>query len=383
MLKRISLWLSTGLFSLSILGLLISTTLLLLVRPATVKTWVEKSGTYSSLPRALITEAAKKQSSEGNGSVGFDSPLMQHAAKDALSPDFLRSSTATIVDGSAQWLEGDTPMLDFSINLQPVKQTFVDSLGKSLFERYDKLPACAPNTPPTTTDPFTIECRPAAGVDIEAVIAEQKEAVLASKDFLPENSLTANSITGNNSALASNSAIPAAYQASRLAPIVFAVLAVISGLCVVFLSSSKRAGLRKIGWRLSITGGLALIATALAVIGLTQTKSLSTKQGDDAMITIYKDIVAGLLSAVSQDFAKVGFILAGITLLLGMILLFTTRRQKSKDAGTNKKTSKPSNPTPPPVPPKTPAATTPQTPAPSAPIPPKPAPRKPRRTLIQ
>ena len=161
---------------------------------------------------------------------------------------------------------------------------------------------------------------------------------------------------------------------------IFALLAVISGLCIVFLSSSKRAGLRKIGWRLAITGGVALIATTLAVIGLTQTKSLSTKQSDDAMITIYKDIIAGLLNAVSQDFAKVGFLLAGITLLLGIILLFTTRGQKSKDVNASKK---PSKPAPALAPAKIPAIATPTATPTGQPATPKPAPRKPRRTLIQ
>ncbi len=336
MFKKFSLWFCVSLFLFSVFGVIILTNVATLARPNYIKSWTQKSGLYESLPSALLSQAGKEEAKQQDKSedVSFSNPLVQEAAKSALTPDFLKQSTEQIVNGSFKWLEGSIAKPDFSIDVSSVKQSFADSLGNLLKKRYEALPACAATQLPSTTDPFTIDCRPAVGLDIDQVVTSEKNKLLNNEDFLPDKNLTADNINigGDNDPqkLSDNKDIPKAYQLFHLLPVIFGGLALLSGIGVIFLASSKRVGLRKIGWRLSLAGFLSLILFSLGALGLTKVSNLATTQGADAAVTAYKDILAKGLTAIRTDSVKLGAITAGITLILGVVLLVVTRDKEEK-----------------------------------------------------
>jgi hypothetical protein len=363
--------------------LIFSATVSLLVRPNHIKTWIQKSGTYGSLPAALLQEAAvKDETANTPNAIPFNDPGVQAAAKTALNSDFVRHSTEQIIDSSFKWLDGNTPQPDFSINIAGAKQTFADKLGDYLLKRYEGLPACAAGTAPTSTDPFKIDCKPAVDIGIERIIAEQKQTFLDNQDFLPKASVTPDSFKNegsNQNFFEASKDLPKAYQALRHLPLIIGALALLTAVGVIFLAETKKAGVRTLGWRLTIIGGLSLFFTLLSAAGATNLEKLANHQGKDAAVTIYKDMFTRGLSAVQADLTKVGLLLSGVVLLAGIVLLYLTRRPKLDTRDNQTAPVEPdalSKIPSPAAPPKVPKPST------DVKTPLKPRP-KPKRTLIQ
>lgn len=346
MFKRFSLWSAAVFFTGSVFAVISLGTLSLLLRPGYIKSWGERSGAYQKLPAVLISQAAKEQSKEqgqdSTDGLTFADAGVQDAARSALTPSFLQKSTEQVVDGSFAWLDSKSDKPTFSIDVLSVKQDFVDNLGNYLKKRYSALPACAPGVMPTSTDLLKINCRPSSELlDIDQAISAQKLKLLENKDFLPETTISADTLqeeSTNNADVFNKNEVPRAYRAFQLSPFVFAGLALVSGLIVVVLCESKKFGVRKLGWRLVVAGSVALVLTIVGFILLTKVRGLALHQPADSGISPYKDIVAGLITAARSDIAKLSGIFSIVPILIGGLVLFLTRdvsrkaqKQKNKD----------------------------------------------------
>lgn len=348
MSKRIPLWFFTNFFVLFLVIALVGGTFSRLAQPQRLETWLDKSGLYQKLPTALINQAQISQTGAQETTTNFTDPLVRQAASTALSPEFLKQSSSEVVDGTFAWLKGAATEPKFSIELQPVKEKFADSLATNLTNRYQALPVCGTAQLPASTDPFTIDCRPSMGVDINQVVAEEKAKILQDPNFLGKPTLSASTVWsyGQNGSekMLQNSNLPKAYQALQLLPVIAAGILLVLAIGIVFLSADKRSGVRKIGWRLTIVGVLWLIAVDLGALGLTKIRELAETQGKQAAVTAFKDILSPGLNAIRNDTILIGGALGGAVLLLGLILLITTHKRRakpSKDKGAKKDDQKP------------------------------------------
>lgn len=334
MIKKILLWLSTSVLTLSILGFVFTFGFARLLQPKTTEGWIEKSGTYQKLPDALLTRAQTLQQTRGENVVDYSNPIVKDAAKTALSPNFIEQSSKEINDATFNWLQGESGSPEFSINLQPAKQIFVDTLAASLKSRYEALDSCGPAQIPNSTDPFTIDCRPNIDISISSIIATESSKLMQSTDFLANAELTTQNILPTEAGTKANpytySGMPTAYQALQTAPYALLALALLSGISVLFLASTKKSGVRKIGWRFVLAGILSLLLINLGALGLTKISEAATTQNTTAAITAYKDLVSAGITAVRNDSAKTLMSISIPVLLLGIILLITTRSKHKK-----------------------------------------------------
>ena len=331
MLRKVALFVCSFLFSLSLFGLLVTLSFRLLVTPANTKKWVEKSQAYQTLPDALRSQASITDQTQQD----YNSELVTQATRTALTPDFLKDSGELIIDGTFAWLEGKTATPEFAIDLQPAKQAFADNLATNLRARYEALPACALAQLPSSTDPFQINCRPAIGVDIDRVIAIQKEEFLKNDALIPGQPLTAQNLAlfghqGTTKLLTSNR-IPQLYQAVQLATHVLGIICITSALGVIVLHASRKRGLRNIAIRMTVFGFIFLVLVDLSALGLTKVRNLAISQEKTAAISSYKDILAPAINAVRTDVITTTSIIGGTTLLVGIILLLLTRKSKGEE----------------------------------------------------
>ncbi len=350
MFKKFTLWSATQLFTFSVFCLITIGSLTVLARPGYLKSWGKGSGAYQKLPEALVDQAAKEQSKEqGSGDgLSFKDQNVQNAAKQAVNPVFIQKSAEQIIDGSFSWLDKKTEKPTFTIDVLSVKQDFVDNLGTHLRERYQALPTCAEGVVPNTTDPLTIDCRPDEEMlDIEQVIDNQKLSLLENKDFLPETTLSADSLGSDSDSnnVFEEKSVPMAYGVFRLAPAIFAGLALLSGVLVIILCEVKKFGVRKLGWRFVVAGLLALIATIIGLVALTEVRNLALNQGAKSGITPYKDVIAALITAARNDVAKLSGVLSIGSMVFGGIILFFTR-DVARRTLTGKKKAQKEVPTP-------------------------------------
>lgn len=334
MIKKILLWLSTSVLTLSVLGFIFSFGFSRLLQPQIIQGWIEKSGTYDKLPDALLARAQAMQRTRNEETIDYSNPLVRDAAKAALPRDFIEQSSKDITNATFTWLDGKDSSADFTINIQSAKQTFADSLASSLKARYESLDSCEPNQMPDGTDPFTINCRPMVDISIDSIIATESAKLLQNTDFLANPDITAQNIlpaeAGEKANPYNHSELPNAYQALQTSPFIFLTLVALSAISTLLLANSKKRGARKIGWRFITAGILSLLLINLGALGLTKVSEAATTQNATAAITAYKDLISAGLNAVRSDSAKILLATAIPVLVLGIILLLTTRTKKTK-----------------------------------------------------
>lgn len=333
MFKKFCLWASAAVFFVSTLGFLTSFSLLTLFRPNYVKRWTAASGAYQSLGGVIISENGKarlKEASIAAEQFPLTDALVQKAANAALSSDFFQNAFETVIDGSFKWLDREVAAPSFAVDVLSAKQNFVDRLGDLIKERYDSLPACGNNIP-TSTSLLKINCQP-EGQDIDQLISEQKVNLLNDRTFLSQALITADSFGGKdgNSIFKQQAEIPNYYRWTKLLPKVFAGLMLVSAILVVALCQSKKFGVRKLGWRLTIAGFLSLILTAVGAAGITEARQMALEQNPGTVVHSYREIVASGLTAMRADTAKLSGALAGVSILTGGTILIATRSVSKK-----------------------------------------------------
>lgn len=387
MFKKFSLWAAAFAFTVSIFSVVTLGSLNILTQPGQLKGWGAKSGAYEKLPKLLIDQVAFKQSSGQNkdAGLGFSDPSVQAAAKSALTPEFVQKSAEQIIDESFDWLTKKSAQPEYAIDLLSVKQNFADNLGVRLKERYEALPFCAAGTTPQTTDLLKIDCRPDDDLfDIDQALDSQKLKILESKDFLPETTISAN--TSSDSSLYRRTIAPQIFGIFRLAPAVFAGLALLAGILVVVLCDSKKFGLRKLGWRFVVAGILALLATVAGFFALAEVRQLATSQSAESGITAYKDIVSAIINVARMDLIKVSGALSLGSIVLGGVILASTlsvsRKNQPKTDKPLKQDTEDQQERPLPIELTYDEPDEPEAPS-APPLPAAPKPRPPKRNLIQ
>lgn len=227
--------------------------------PKPVKEILADSGIYGSVVGSALDQAKK---TAGNGTeVSLIDPAIKKAAEESFNPQVVQSSTESVIDGVYHWLEGKSPQPDFNIDLTSVKTTFAEKVGQAAQTRAATLPICT--TAPVTTDPFSATCLPPRLTP--AQVGEQaKNTVLAGQGFLEHPNITYSNIKSDDPSqqnIFDNQLkdAPKRYQMLKKAPIILGVLAVLAIVVIIFLSESRRKGLRRVGITLIMAGAFMLL----------------------------------------------------------------------------------------------------------------------------
>lgn len=226
--------------------------------PKQIKDILSENKVYETIIPNLLDQAKETAAKAGNGGeLSLGDPAIQAAAKEAFSPQFVETTTETVIDSIFKWLEGGTPLPDFSIDLTQTKATFAGAVAQKAQQRATSLPACPRGGQPSSDDPFKTECLP-SGVTPASVGDSARTKMLNNQDFLKDPVITANSIKSegtDKSIFADQFAdAPDYYQRFKASPWLIGLLALGLGAAVVFLSASRRKGLRHVGIILVIVG---------------------------------------------------------------------------------------------------------------------------------
>lgn len=262
LLRRLLITLVTG----AVFILITNVTLLLTITPDNINAWVEKSGAYTAIPNTMVDNLPTNNTQvEGQS---FADAGVKKALKDSITTEYMHQNVSSKIDEGFKWLNGDSKQPNFTIDLQPVKEKFATNLGSYAKSRYLALPDCPPNSLPNNTSPLQIECKPAIGFDINQQADEITKSVLGSKDFLASSSSIANSTeqannvgaqeTTNDAGAISN--VPRVYGIFKNAPFFIMLVVLLSCAGIIYLSESKKVGLRKIGRIFLVVGIVSSIS---------------------------------------------------------------------------------------------------------------------------
>ena len=336
MFKRFILFLATPWLGLLLLLLVATTSLSLALSPSHIKTWLQQSGLYSKVVPTLLNNAPSNESL--GGGLSLTDPGVRTAAEQAFSPQVIQHASDNIVDGTFHWLNGKVAQPDFSIDISQANNAFADNVGNYVLTRYNALPACAPYTFPASSDPTTINCRPPVGFDINSQIDSLENVLKTGNSLVPSSVITASnlrSVTSNgsnsNQPLFAHSSLPKYYHWLKLAPLILGALILVDAVVIVFVSATKRNGLRRIGKTFLTTALTQAIGIALGIYGFHFLQKRVASIATGSVSGLQSNLLA-LARAMAKNILTTTSILTASYLVIGvailLILWLKERREK-------------------------------------------------------
>jgi hypothetical protein len=226
--------------------------------PGPIKKLLSDSGIYNSVVSGSLDQA--QQSAPDSNEVALTNQEVKKAAEETFSPQVIQNSSEKVIDGIYDWLNGKSSQPDFNVDLTDVKTSFAEKVGQAAEQRAATLPICT--SVPETTDPFNATCLPPS-VTPAQVGQQTKKNVLTAQGFLEHPTLTADSIKNSEGQPVFSSAklqdAPKQYQRAKVSPYILATLSLLAILAIVFLSFSRKAGLRRAGITLALAGTFMLL----------------------------------------------------------------------------------------------------------------------------
>lgn len=342
-LKRIVLFVAVPLLGISIFA---GVSLWSLQRyfgdPSHIKQWMVESDIYTAVRNEIVKEAVKaSQKQQANDeTLTLSTPVVTKALEKALTGQYLQATAEEILDGTYAWLDGSAPKPTYDIDVEPVKKAFAGSVITSAQSRLAKLPDCVLLDQATTTDPFKVNCKPPASVS-NAELQRIRREIVASKDFLPQDitadtyALSDDSVVAvdssrpNQTWYQSVSALPTIFQWMARGPVIFLLLGLLSIGGIIWASTERRKGVRRVGMTF-ITSGLALALASLAALvmgGFIRTPIT------DKTSALYEPVVS-MFKLASQAVSRWQLIVCLTIAVVGGVILIALRITKPSMANT-------------------------------------------------
>jgi hypothetical protein len=308
-------------FSVSIVAILIIYT-----DRSYIPTSLERSNTYQRFVSSLL-ETNKKQSLTVGGDVTLDDPVIQKIISDAFPASELEQHTNNVINAFYDWLEQKSSVFAFSIDLTANKQRLAEGLSDYAVNRLRNLPECTEFS--SEIDPFSATCQP-SNIDYAQERATLVEQFMNESGFLEDTVITQEILSGDpgESIESKYSNVPILYSLATLSPIYIALFLSSLALIVIFASSTRKIGLRKIG-RSMVGAGVSLIFfTVLFSFVLPRfTGSLplleTTGDGVDALLN---DITIDF----SQDYAWMIIKISAPLIVIGLVMIVYAQSGKNK-----------------------------------------------------
>jgi hypothetical protein len=302
--------------------------------PSTIKTWLQNSGTYGS----LVDEQSKLatiQQIQANSLVQISQDEINQVARDTFPASSIQTDAEGVIDGFYGWFKGDTNGPEFKVDFSSRQAGFAKVMANKVEAKINALPVC------TTTgrfsvqafDPFKADCKP-KGANIASEITAFETDLETSKDILPQqvylgSDIKVDSGNGQKESIATVwSWVANVYKAVLYGPWLVIFLTLLCALALVFLSTSRRQGLKR------FSGGLMFVGVVLIVSGFflgpafNKLNTWSSKSlGAEASFT--QHVIDPFVTQMSKTYSKYNIII-GIALVVPAIItygaLFFTRK---------------------------------------------------------
>ncbi len=301
-------------------------------QPTTIKKILSDSGIYTSVVSGLLDQS--KHVSNGGKDVSLSDPVVRDAAEKTFSPQFIQKNTETVIDSTYRWLDGKTPLPDFQIDLTPVKADFATNVAQGLADKLAKLPACTGAVDLSSFDAQTAACLP-RGVNPTSEVASVKNDILSGKGFLDHPVITADSIkskAGGPSVFADKlKKAPDSYQKAKKTPAALMALTALLAVAIIFISTSRRKGIRRVGITM-LSVGIFMLVFAWGVNKAINQKLIPSIKFDNVVL---QDKVKTLVKDATKEIDKtywqfgIGYTVIGAGAIAGA--MFIKRGGKNGD----------------------------------------------------
>lgn len=237
--------------------------------PTKLESALANSGIYTSAVTDTLSSNA--QQTLGNTNIPLTNTDVQSAVKGAFPSSLLQNSTEQFLNGIYAWLQGKSSTPTFSIDLSGAKGNLADNLANYVQNRLDSLPTCTLATMPSnlsSVDVYTATCVP-PGFN-KATAVEQVRQDVQQSDFLKDPVLTADSIKSSNGQTLTQrlKSVQTLYHDLVLLLYALPGVIILTALGIIFVSRSRRLGIRHTAVTTLSTGIMTAIIAFFAVFVL-------------------------------------------------------------------------------------------------------------------
>lgn len=325
MFKKFLLVISSGLLKLTLFTLaIIGAVLFVFGTPEGAKKALNDSGLYDNAVDSVLEATAKEAKKESGDVLPLDDPAIQSAVKDAVPPELLKDSSEVIIASLYDWLNGKTEKPEFAIDLNETKTKLVDGIAGAAQSRYEGLPVCTLEqlqSVGTDVDPFNAPCQ-VPGLASSSIAERVRQELLTNNEFLKDTVITADNLPKDEqgNGIADNfSAVPGIFGLIKSLPLLLGFVSLLLAVAVMFLSESKRIGLRRIGITLVGTGIFLLIGSLIGILLFDQANKPGklVQEGNEYNANIIKGLQS-LFDGLNQGLMRyyIAYIILGTGILL-------------------------------------------------------------------
>lgn len=326
-LRNFVVYLLSSLLFFTLFATVVATNInVIFAKPVKIETWLDQSGIYNGLVNTAISKANTSKNDNGGGGISLSDIAVQQAAKAAFSTQTIKLNVNKFIDGNYAWLEGKVSKPSFVIDLSGSKQLFAQQVGQYVTANLAKVPVCtyAQSLNYVNADPLTTTCRPSnVSAASEGAMITVK---LSGPTFISNTMITAETF-GNNSTTGKNepyytkfSQAPKAYQWATKAPLILGAVAFISALGIVFISRTRRKGLRRVATTLAFAG-IIFIASKFVIDVLSKAMEKTLFKDSASDVTSVKIQLTALINLFEAEITKV-FLYFGVAFVVIAVLIF-------------------------------------------------------------
>lgn len=337
-------------FGLVLLGLVAAISLeRILGTPTHLKSALNDSGVYERMIDEGLNRSQPAASDAQEGRLPVEREEVRQAAKAAFSPNVLRQATENIIDGTYVWLDGKADKPTFQVDLTAAKEDLAERIGHYIRSRIASLPPCTFGQIPDSRDPYNINCK-VPGIDYESEISRIENELTSSNEYVGNPIVTADTLTvardGKQVKLYEQLAyLPTAYQRMKLAPLILCMMAVLAAIGIIFLSRSRRQGVKLAAWLLIIAGALLMMGSFL--LG-SVSDNLSRRTAGSTVYTanyLEDSMAASIANTLEKTTGSIIVLFGILYILMGTLLIVGLRLTRERPPATDSAPGDNSTPT--------------------------------------
>lgn len=326
-LRNLGSWLCTYLVAVAIFATAATFAFFNVINAENIKNTLNEEGVYTDVVPAVLSSAADNNQALTQQDIPLDEPWVREAADKAFPAGDLEEKAGQAVDGTFNWLKGETAEPEFTLDFTENKQVLSQEVASHVETRAASLPRCSLGEIPNSIDAFRATCLP-YGVAPGQVAAQTAELINNDQGFLANpvispNNLTADTIATENNPFEELEGLQSFYQNRTLWLWLLPLLILLFSVGVIWLAKDRIKSVGRLG-RAYLSASIGLLV--FSFFSLWSLENIARALPQDA---VTRDIATPVILNLAQQNRMIYLVCAGVTLVVALGL-FGVRRYKLK-----------------------------------------------------
>jgi len=289
------------------------------LNPATVKKWLNESGSYGALAETIVPMIATPDDALTPSNKLVTPDMVKRAARASITSDDVKAKIEPVIDATYAWLDSKSPEITFSVSIGTESERFLQALRREVRTKLESLPECTDYVDPATLEQAT--CLPwyvSAESATDSVMARIEQ-----QDIFRDKKIS-------HEILATKSSASLSKQLPELVSLLWVIQLIampVAGVIALFLIAKRRAtGLIAVSTSLLIPGIALLVLGLLFHFGGNATVSGFVEKSEFAAIA--EPLGKTIAKSVASITMQVGGLLGGIAIVLGALGIWWRKRTR-------------------------------------------------------